>query len=300
MNADPLFGIDGKVIAITGAAGVIYRRISEALASRGAHIALLDIARVKRDDPASPLAAEATAESIRKAGGSAIALHCNVLDRESVQETLGVITEGLGKVDVLINGAGGNQGAATAQKDQRFTDLESDALRSVVNLNLMGTVIPCQVFCPHFAKNGQGLIINTSSMCAFTPLTNIPGYSAAKAAVTNLTRWLASQVRVDFPGTAIRVNEIAPGFLITDQNRNLLLKPDGSLTPRAESVIRRTPMERFGEPDELVGALIFLMSKAGSFVHGATIPIDGGFSACSGVGPLNEKDVLFAQAKTSP
>ncbi len=297
MDQDPLFRIDGKVVAITGAAGVIYSHVSEALAARGTHIALLDIARVDRGDPESALAAEATAQRIRDAGGKAIALYCDVLDCESVEAALQTIVAEFGNVDVLINGAGGNQKAATVPRDGRFIDLDPGAVGKVYDLNFGGTFIPSQVLCRHFAETGRGVIINTSSMCAFAALTNIPGYSAAKAAVTNFTRWMAAQVRVDLPGARIRVNEIAPGFLVTEQNRALLVKPDGSLTPRAESIIRGTPMGRFGEPSELVGALILLMSNAGSFIHGATIPIDGGFAAYSGVGPLDEKDDIFAQAK---
>ncbi|HAI98672.1 TPA: D-mannonate oxidoreductase [Candidatus Peribacteria bacterium] len=300
MNQDPLFYIDGKVIVITGAAGVIYSHVAQALASRGAAVALLDVKRVDPQNHHSPLQAEATAQAIRDAGGRALALFCNVFHVDGVKAALREVVLQLGNVDVLINGAGGNQKAATVQPTQKFTELPLDAMRSVVDLNLMGTFIPCQVFCEHFAQIGQGVIINTSSMCAFAPLTNIPGYSAAKAAVTNLTRWLAAQVRVDFPGTVIRVNEIAPGFLITEQNRNLLLNPDESPKPRAVSVLRRTPMGRFGEPEELVGALVFLMSQASTFVTGTTVVVDGGFAACSGVGPLDEKDGQFVREVTLP
>jgi NAD(P)-dependent dehydrogenase (short-subunit alcohol dehydrogenase family) len=224
------------------------------------------------------------------------------MDRGSIEAALDSLVKcaTFGNVDVLINGAGGNQKAATVQADQRFTNLDPDAIRRVIDLNLLGTVIPSQVFCSHFAAVGRGVIINTSSMCAFAPLTNVPGYSAAKAAVSNFTRWLAVQMRRDYPGTDIRVCEIAPGFLISDQNRALLVNADGSFTVRADSILRHTPMGRFGEPDELVGALVFLMSKAGSFMNGTTITIDGGFSAFSGVGPLNEQDERFARTVELP
>jgi NAD(P)-dependent dehydrogenase (short-subunit alcohol dehydrogenase family) len=227
-----------------------------------------------------------------------MALYCNVLEQASVEAALHVLVAKFGRVDVLINGAGGNlPRESVVPANGRFTDLDLDAVRQAIELNFMGTFIPCRVFCKYFAEIGRGVIINTSSMNAFTPLTNIPAYSAAKAAVTNLTRQLASQVRVDFPGAAIRVNEIAPGFLLTDQNRNLLLHPDGRLKPRAESVIRRTPMGRFGKPEELVGPTVYLIADASAFVTGTTVVIDGGYNACSGVGPLDEKDALFAQAR---
>ncbi len=278
---EELFSISGKVVAITGAGGVLYGTISKALAANGAKVALLDIA----GDKIAELAAEIKAE-----GGEAVGIECSVLDAESIGAALDKIVAEFGACDVLINGAGGNQKAATVQPDGKFTDLSTDALDRVFALNYKGTVLPTQAFCKLFAEKGRGIIINTTSMCALAPLTNIPGYSNAKAAVTNFTRWLAVQVNVDFPDADIRVNEIAPGFLVTTQNKSLLYQDDGeTLTKRAHSIINNTPMGRFGEPGELVGPIMLLMSDAGSFLHGVTVPIDGGFNIYSGVGPLDEK-----------
>jgi len=276
-----LFGVSGKVAAITGAAGVLYGVISKALAANGAKVALLDIL----GDKVAALAGEIKAD-----GGEAIGIECSVLDAASMQAALDQIVAEFGTCDVLINGAGGNQKAATVQPGAKFTDLSTEALDKVFALNYSGTVLPTQIFCKLFAENGSGIIINTTSMCALAPLTNIPGYSNAKAAVTNFTRWLAVQVKVDFPDADIRVNEIAPGFLVTTQNKPLLYEDDGAtLTKRAHSIIDNTPMGRFGEPGELIGPILLLMSDAGSFLHGVTIPIDGGFNIYSGVGPLDEK-----------
>ena len=278
---EELFSVSGKVVAITGAAGVLYGVISKALAANGAKIALLDIL----GDKVAALAGEIKAD-----GGEAIGIECSVLDAASIQAALDQIVAEFGTCDVLINGAGGNQKAATVQPGGKFTDLSTGALDKVFALNYSGTFLPTQIFCKLFAENGSGIIINTTSMCALAPLTNIPGYSNAKAAVTNFTRWLAVQVKVDFPDADIRVNEIAPGFLVTTQNKSLLYEDDGStLTKRAHSIIDNTPMGRFGEPGELIGPILLLMSDAGSFLHGVTIPIDGGFNIYSGVGPLDEK-----------
>ncbi len=281
-RAADLFSIDGKVIAVTGAAGVLYSAISKALAENGAKVALLDILGDK---------VAAVAEQIRSAGGEALGIECSVLDAGSIQTALERILAEFGTCDVLINGAGGNQKAATVRPDGVFTDLPVDALARVFSLNYTGTFLPTQIFCRHFAERGTGCIINTSSMAALAPLTNVPGYSNAKAAVTNFTRWLAVQVKVDFPDADIRVNEIAPGFLVTTQNRGLLYEDEEctTLTKRGHSIIANTPMDRFGNPDELMGAIILLMSDAGSFIHGVTLPIDGGFNVYSGVGPLDEK-----------
>ncbi|MFH1732551.1 MAG: SDR family oxidoreductase [Planctomycetota bacterium] len=278
---EELFGVSGKVVAITGAAGVLYGVISKALAANGAKVALLDIL----GDKVAALAGEIKAD-----GGEAVGIECSVLDAASIRAALDQIVAEFGTCDVLINGAGGNQKAATVQPGGKFTDLSIDALDKVFALNYNGTVLPTQIFCKLFAEKGRGIVINTTSMCALAPLTNIPGYSNAKAAVTNFTRWLAVQVKVDFPDADIRVNEIAPGFLVTTQNKPLLYEDDGAtLTRRAHSIIDNTPMGRFGEPGELIGPILLLMSDAGSFLHGVTIPIDGGFNIYSGVGPLDEK-----------
>ena len=276
-----LLDITGKVVAITGAAGVIYSTIAKGLAARGAKVALLDLLADK---------AEEVAEEIRGAGGEAIAIPCNVLDAGSIQAALDTILQDFDQVDVLINGAGGNRAGATVPRDGKFTDLDLGELDKVFALNYKGTFLPTQIFCKHFAERGEGAIVNTSSMSAIAPLTNVPGYSNAKAAVTNFTQWLAVQVKVDYPEASIRVNEIAPGFLDTTQNHRLLFEADDrTLTPRGEAIIRHTPLGRFGDPKELLGPILLLISEAGSFLHGCTIAVDGGFAVYSGVGPLDEK-----------
>jgi len=278
-----LFGIEGKVVAITGAAGIIYGAVSKALAKNGAKVAVMDI----MDDKAQEIVQE-----IKDDGGAAIAVRCDVLDPASIQAALDEILEAYGTVDVLINGAGGNKKEACVPPDGRFTELSLDAIDFVFALNYKGTFMPSQIFCKYFAQKGKGCVVNTSSMCSFAPLTNVPGYSNAKAAVTNLTQWLAAQVKVDYPNADIRVNEIAPGFLDTTQNHHLLFNEDDTLTLRGESIIRGTPADRFGDPDELVGPIIMLISDAGSFLHGITLAVDGGFAVYSGVGPLDEKKDL--------
>lgn len=278
---DTLFSVHDKVVAITGAAGIIYSCIARGLAERGAKVALLDLMVDKAKEVADEIVAD---------GGEAMAIQCNVLDEASVQAALDAIVAKWGTVDALINGAGGNRKGATVPRDGKFTDLDLNELDFVFALNYKGTFLPTQVFCKHFAAQGKGSIVNTSSMSAILPLTNVPGYSNAKAAVTNFTRWLAVQTRVDYPEAQIRVNEIAPGFLDTTQNHRLLFEEDDkTLTLRGQSVIDRTPLRRFGDPTELLGSVILLLSDAGSFLHGATIPVDGGFAVCCGVGPLNEK-----------
>ncbi len=280
VKLENLFSVKDKVVAVTGAAGVIYSCLGKALAQNGAKVALLDIAVDK--------AAE-VAEEIKADGGDAIAVQCNVLDPDSIQAALDKILEAYGAVDVLINGAGGNKKEACVPPDGKFTELDLDAVDFVFALNYKGTFMPSQIFCKYFAQRGKGVIVNTSSMCSFAPLTNVPGYSNAKAAVTNFTQWLAVQVKVDYPDADIRVNEIAPGFLDTTQNHHLLFNEDGSLTLRGESIIKGTPQGRFGDPEELVGPILLLISDAGSFLNGVTIPVDGGFAVYSGVGPLDEK-----------
>ena len=280
-TSDRLFGIAGKVVAITGAAGVIYGAVARALAARGAKVALLDIAGEKVQEIASQIKAE---------GSEAIGLSCDVLDSASISTALEEMLKAFGAVDVLINGAGGNRPGATVPRDGVFSDLPQEETEKTFALNYMGTFLPCQVFCKSFAEQGRGIIVNTSSMCSIAPLTNVPGYSGAKAAVTNFTRWLAVQVRVDYPEAEIRVNEIAPGFLDTTQNHYLLWESDGkTLTPRGRAIISHTPLGRFGDPEELLGPIILLISEAGRFLHGTTIPVDGGFAVYSGVGPLDEK-----------
>jgi NAD(P)-dependent dehydrogenase (short-subunit alcohol dehydrogenase family) len=278
---DGLFSVAGKVVALTGAAGVIYGTIAKGLADRGAKVALLDLLADK---------AEELAREIKEAGGEAIGVACNVLDTASISSALDTVIKTYGKVDVLINGAGGNRAGAVVPRDGVFTDLSLEEVDKVFALNYKGTFLPTQIFCKYFAERGKGIVVNTSSMCSFAPLTNVPGYSNAKAAVTNFTQWLAVQVKVDYPQADIRVNEIAPGFLDTTQNHRLLFEEDDkTLTPRGRSIISNTPLGRFGDPDELLGPIITLISDAGTFLQGVTIPIDGGFAVYSGVGPVDEK-----------
>ncbi len=283
---DALFGVVGKIVAITGAAGVIYSTIAKGLAARGARVALLDLLGDK---------ARELADGVNADGGEAIGLCCDVLDSSSIAAARDEILKVFGRVDVLINGAGGNRPGATVQRDAAFADLALDEVDKVLALNYKGTFLPSQIFCKQFAEQGKGIIVNTSSMCCFAPLTNVPAYSSAKAAVTNFTQWLAVQVRVDHPDADIRVNEIAPGFLDTTQNHYLLWeRDDKTLTPRGRSIISNTPLGRFGEPEELLGPILLLISEAGSFLHGTTIAVDGGFAIYSGVGPLGEKRDDFA------
>jgi NAD(P)-dependent dehydrogenase (short-subunit alcohol dehydrogenase family) len=269
-----MFDISGKVVAVTGGGGVLCSCMAKAAAKRGARVAVLDYAAA---------AAEKAAREIRDAGGAAVAVQCNVLEPAGVQAALDRVRKEFGEPDVLVNGAGGNNPKATANADQKFFDLPQEAFTQVFALNIMGTVIPSQAFGRAMAARGEGHIINVSSMNAFRPLTNIVAYSAAKAAVSNFTMWLAVHMAQNY-SKKIRVNAIAPGFFLTDQNRFLLTdKASGELTPRGKTILGHTPMGRFGEPEDLVGALLWLMSPASAFVTGAVIPIDGGFNAFAGV-----------------
>jgi len=259
--------------------------MAQALATCGARIAVADL---KQE------AAEAVAAKIRQAGGTAISVACNVLEKESLAAANEKVKQELGSVDILINGAGGNhpkgttsleylrkEDASGAVKDLvTFYDLDPKGIEFVFNLNFLGTLLPTQAFTREMVGKGKGTVINISSMNAFRPLTKIPAYSGAKAAVSNFTQWMA----VHFSKVGVRVNAIAPGFFVTDQNRSLLTKPDGSLTPRANTILAHTPMGKFGEPADLLGVLLWLTSDAASgFVTGVVVPIDGGFAAFSGV-----------------
>lgn len=274
-----------EVAVVTGGGGVLCRAMARALAECGAAVAVADL---KLE------AAEKTVEAIRQAGGKALAVACNVLDRESLEQANARIEAELGPVTLLLNGAGGNHPKGTTAKEYlepedlsgvpretvSFYELDPKGIEFTFNLNFLGTLLPTQVFTRQMAKRGKGCIVNISSMNAFRPLTKIPAYSGAKAAVSNFTQWLA----VHFSKVGIRVNAIAPGFFLTDQNRALLTNPDGSLTPRADKIIAHTPMGKFGEPQDLLGALLWLVSnEAAGFVTGTVIPIDGGFAAYSGV-----------------
>ncbi len=278
------FRIDltGKNIVITGAGGVLCGVFAHALAETGANIALLDI---------NLDAAQRVADEINAAGGRAVACKANVLDRASLEEAHAAILDKFGKCDILLNGAGGNNPRATTTREYYFPgdidsdvvsffDLDQKGVEFVFNLNFLGTLLPTQVFAQDMLGRTGCNIINISSMNAFTPLTKIPAYSGAKAAISNFTQWLA----VHFAKEGIRVNALAPGFFVTKQNHDMLINPDGSYTARSEKIIAGTPMERFGKPEELVGTLLFLIcNEAASFITGVVIPIDGGFSAYSGV-----------------
>jgi len=265
-----LFDLTGKIAVVTGGAGVLCSAMARALAQAGAKVAVLDL----RLEPAEALAAEL--------GNGAIGVACDVLNKDSVEKAAAQVLAQFGRVDILINGAGGNRPQATTNPEQSFFDLPADAIRWVFDLNLIGTILPSQVFCKTMASQQSGVVINLSSMNAFRPLTRIPAYSAAKAGVSNFTQWLAVHLAQEY-SPEIRVNAIAPGFFVGDQNRRLLLNDDGSLTPRGQQIMAHTPMGRFGDPDDLIGTLLWLVSPASGFVTGIVVPVDGGFSAFSGV-----------------
>jgi NAD(P)-dependent dehydrogenase (short-subunit alcohol dehydrogenase family) len=274
MAGDIQVDLRDEVIVITGGAGVLCSTMAQALAKHGAAVAVLDI---------DEQAAEKCAAAIRAASGKAIAVKCSVLDKADLERAQGVISEKLGCPTALINGAGGNKPQATTAPDREFFDLPPDAVRWVFDLNFIGTFVPCQVFGKAMVANGRGNIINIASMNALRPLTKIPAYSAAKAAVSNFTQWLAVHMSQNY-GNKVRVNAIAPGFFLTQQNKFLLVdEKTGTLTPRGQTILQHTPAGRFGEPVELVGAVLWLLSESSRFVHGVVIPIDGGFSAFSGV-----------------
>jgi NAD(P)-dependent dehydrogenase (short-subunit alcohol dehydrogenase family) len=269
-----MYDFTGKVVAVTGGAGVLGGEIARALAGCGAQVAILDL----NIEPG-----KAIIESLGEHGKQVSLFQCDVLNRESIQKTVDAVVGKLGKVDCLINGAGGNKAAATTSPDLKFFDLPADAIRWVFELNILGTILPSQAFGKLMAKQGYGTILNISSMNAFRPLTRIPAYSGAKAAVSNFTHWLAVHLAQEY-SPKIRVNAIAPGFFLTNQNRFLLTdKETGALTARGNTIISHTPMGRFGEPKDLFGATLWLLSPAAEFVTGVVIPIDGGFSAFSGV-----------------
>jgi NAD(P)-dependent dehydrogenase (short-subunit alcohol dehydrogenase family) len=269
-----LFGLEGKVAAVTGGGGVLCGSISRGLGRLGARVAVLDL---------FPEAAQIVVDEIIAAGGEAIAVKCDVLDRTSVEAAAEEVLGAFGGVDILINGAGGNKKEATTSPDLPFFDLPADAVQWVFNLNFVGSLLPSQVFGKLMADSGQGIILNVSSMNAFRPLTRIPAYSAAKSAVSNFTQWLAVHMAQEY-SPRIRVNALAPGFFLTEQNRFLLMNEDtGELTPRGKTIVGHTPMDRFGDPEELIGTTIWLLSPASGFVTGVVVPVDGGFSAFSGV-----------------
>ncbi len=264
----------GQSIVMTGGTGVLGKAIARSLAAAGADIALL-----------SRYAARGAAviELFGSIKGRCAAFACDVMERDSLDKAAEEIIRSFGKVDCLLNGAGGNHPQATTRADQSFFQLEQGALRLVSDLNLLGTILPSQVFGSFMAKQKSGVILNISSMNAFRPLTRIPAYSAAKAAVSNFTQWLAVHMAQEYSPN-IRVNAIAPGFFLTEQNRFLLTDAtSGELTERGKKIITHTPMGRFGKPEDLIGAVHWLLSPASEFVTGIVLPVDGGFSAYSGV-----------------
>jgi NAD(P)-dependent dehydrogenase (short-subunit alcohol dehydrogenase family) len=267
------FDITGRVAVVTGGAGVLCAAMCRKLASLGAKVAVLDL---------NSSAAEGLAAEICLADGDAIGLRCDVLDRNSIECAARDILDRFQRVDILINGAGGNRPQATTNPEQSFFDLSADALRWVFDLNLMGVILPSQVFGRIMAGQKSGIILNISSMNAFRPLTRIAAYSAAKAGVSNFTQWLAVHMAQNY-SPEIRVNAIAPGFFVGEQNRKLLLNEDGTLTPRGQSILSHTPMARFGVPEDLLGTVLWLVSPASGFITGIVVPVDGGFSAFSGV-----------------
>lgn len=272
MNKD--FEIKGKIAVVTGGAGILCEKIAKGLASFGAKIAILDILEKK---------ARAVAMEIEDKGGEAISVCVNVLDKQSIEKACNRVLEKFNTVDILLNGAGGNKVDATTSGNMSFFDIPEQALKWVFDLNILGTILPTQVFGKIMAQKGEGCILNITSIAADRPLTRTVAYSAAKAGITNFTKWMAIHFSQEYSKN-IRVNAIAPGFLLTKQNEYLLIdKNTGMPTERGKKIIASTPMGRYGEPYELVGTVVFLCSPAASFINGVVIPIDGGFSAYSGV-----------------
>jgi len=272
---EKLFSLSGKVAAITGGGGVLCGTLSRALSRLGVRVAVLDIL----ED-----AAKGVADDIVNTGGEAIGLHCDVLEKKSLESARNSIIAHFGSADILINGAGGNKSQATTSPALSFFDLSHEALRWVFDLNLLGTVLPSQVFGKYMVEQDGGSILNVSSMNAFRPLTRTPAYAAAKAGVSNFTQWLAVHLAQEY-SPKIRVNAIAPGFFLTEQNRFLLTdKETGNLTPRGRTIVAHTPVARFGNAEDLIGTVVWLLSAAASsFVTGIVVPVDGGFSAFGGV-----------------
>jgi NAD(P)-dependent dehydrogenase (short-subunit alcohol dehydrogenase family) len=274
VDPQALFAIRGQTAVVIGGSGVLGRAMALTLGAAGARVAVL-----ARRAPAC----EEVAGAIRASGGEVLAVACDVTDRPSLERAAALVAAHYGPPDILVNAAGGNAPAATTSAERSFFDLDLTALDAVVQLNLAGTISSCQVFGRAMADRGSGCIVNIASMNALRPLTRIPAYSAAKAAVVNFTQWLAVHMAQEY-SPRIRVNAIAPGFFLTEQNRYLLTEPTTSAwTPRGQAIIAHTPAARMGRPEELSGTLLWLVSPASSFVTGIVVPVDGGFSAYSGV-----------------
>jgi NAD(P)-dependent dehydrogenase (short-subunit alcohol dehydrogenase family) len=269
-----LWDFTGQTIVVTGGAGILGGEIACALAGCGANVAILD----RNTDPAAGLI-----DRMGQAANRAMVVETDVLDPASLQRAADQALERFGRIDALVNGAGGNHPKSTTGPNASFFDLPPEALRWVFDLNILGTILPSQVFGRVMARQQSGAVLNISSMNAFRPLTRVPAYSAAKAGVSNFTQWLAVHLAQEY-SPRIRVNAIAPGFFITEQNRLLLTdEKSGDLTARGQAIIGHTPMGRFGQPEDLVGAALWLLSPASAFVTGIVVPVDGGFSAFSGV-----------------
>jgi len=267
------FDISGQVAVITGAGGIICGVMAREMAKKGAKVALLDLFVEN---------AQKIADEINAAGGDAIAVKANVLDRASLEEARDAVVAKYGRIDVLINGAGGNKKQATVSPELDFFHLDVDAFKWVFDLNVTGAVLTTMVFGELLAKQGTGNVINIASMATYHPLTNTVAYCGAKAAVANFTEWMATHFNQNYTKN-IRVNAIAPGFLLTTQNKFLMQKEDGTPTDRGQRVLNKTPMGRYGDPEEMAGPVIWLCSEAASFVNGAVIPVDGGFSSFWGI-----------------
>jgi NAD(P)-dependent dehydrogenase (short-subunit alcohol dehydrogenase family) len=269
-----LFDLSGRTAMITGGGGVLCRALSLALGRRGVKVAVLDLAKESAERVAAEIAAE---------GGEAMGLEGDVLSPDSLARARDAAVARFGRIDFLINGAGGNKPQASTSPERSFFDLPPDAVRWVFDLNFLGLLLSCQVFGKAMAERGEGVILNISSMTAFRPLTRVPAYSAAKAAVSNFTQWLAVHLAQEY-GPKIRVNALAPGFFLTEQNRFLLTDPkSGEVSPRGRTILAHTPMNRFGVPEDLTGTTVWLLSPAAAFVTGVVVPVDGGFSAFGGV-----------------
>ena len=271
-----LYDFTERTVLITGGAGALAIEMVRTLVGCNANVVVLS----RNQEQATRAVDEINRHT--KGKGQVVYVQGDVLLDETLRQAHKTITAEFGTVDILINAAGGNHPSATTKPDLSFFDLPLDALRHVGDVNLLGTILPSQVFGRNMAERGEGVILNISSMNAFRPLTRIPAYSAAKAAINNFTQWLAVHMAQNY-SPRIRVNAIAPGFFVGDQNRRLLLNEDGTLTPRGQSILTHTPLNRFGTPEDLLGATMWLISPASAFVTGAVIPVDGGFSAFSGV-----------------
>jgi len=270
---ESLFNLKDQIALITGGTGVLGSAMAIGLAKAGAHTVVMGRNQASGDK---------VVKTILENGGKSIFIAADVLDENQLIQAKEKVLSSFGRIDILVNSAGGNLPGAIVTPDQKIFDLKMEEFQKVVDLNLKGTVLPVKIFCEAMAAQKKGVVINIASMASFRPITRVVGYSAAKAAVNNFTQWLAVEMSKKY-GEGIRVNAIAPGFFITEQNRALLTNKDGTFTARGEAAIKQTPFGRFGEPEELIGTLIYLCSDASKFVTGVTVPVDGGFNVFCGV-----------------